>query len=342
MRQLLENYLRYLQLERSVSPYTFRNYHLDLVGNQRRGTNHGFFHFLEEKQVGSLEGVDKNLLREYIARLKQEGIATRSIARKLSAIRSLYRYLLREREVTKTPFGYDAHSRRKAFQMKLEKRLPDFLSVSEVERLLKAPDVSTPHGKRDRAIIELLYAAGLRVSELVSLNLENIDLENREIRVTGKGSKERTTLIGAPAAQALKRYLKERPQLRAQGRNHALFISQYGKRLIARRVQKLLDKYAQKALISKKVHPHALRHSFATHMLDGGADLRVVQELLGHASLTSTQVYTHLSKSQAKKVYLAAHPGATNEKVYLATHLTAKDKKVYLAAHPMAQEPVAP
>lgn len=313
MKQLLESYLCYLQLERSLSPHTFQSYRLDLAGNRKRGNNHGFFPFVEEKRVASLDDVDKNLMRDYIAQLRSEGIAPRSIARKLSAIRSLYRYLLRERKVTKSPFGYDSRSRHKAFQMKLEKRLPDFLTVSEIERLLKAPDPKTFQGKRDRAIIELLYASGLRVSEMASLDLKNLDLGNLEIRVIGKGNKERTTLIGAPAARALELYLKKRKQMRVKGHDHPLFISQYGKRLIARRVQKLLDRYAQKARISKQVHPHMLRHSFATHMLDGGADLRVVQELLGHASLTSTQVYTHLSKSQTKKVYLAAHPMAKEQ-----------------------------
>ncbi|MFA5317795.1 MAG: tyrosine-type recombinase/integrase, partial [Dehalococcoidales bacterium] len=262
MKQLLEIYLRYLQLERSVSPYTFRNYHLDLVGNQQRGTNHGFFYFLEERQITSPEKVDKSLLRDYIAWLRTEGIASRSIARKLSAIRSFYRYLAREEKISSTPFGFDGRSRRKAFQMKLEQRLPDFLTVAEMRRLLVAPDPATPQGKRDRAIIELLYAAGLRVSELVSLNLENIDLDSREVRVTGKGRKERITLIGTPATRALENYLKRgRPQLRTESRNNALFISRYGERLIVRRVQKLLEKYARKALIDKRVHPHTLRHS---------------------------------------------------------------------------------
>ncbi|RJQ40124.1 MAG: tyrosine recombinase XerC [Dehalococcoidia bacterium] len=336
MKQLLESYLRYLQLERSLSPNTFRSYRLDLAGNERHGSNHGFFPFVAEKKLASLDEVDRNLLREYIARLREEGIAPRSIARRLSAIRSLYRYLLREKKVTKSPFGYDARSQRKAFQMKLEKRLPDFLTQSEIERLLKAPDRKTFCGKRDRAIIELFYAAGLRVSEMASLDLENLDIENREVRVTGKRNKTRTTLIGTPAAKYLKLYLNERPQMRTGERHQPLFVSKSGKRLLPRSLQKLLDKYAQKAQLAKRVHPHMLRHSFATHMLDGGADLRVVQELLGHSSVSSTEIYTHVSKRQTKRAYLAAHPMASPE-VSPKSEFDTREK-AYLAAHPMAKE----
>ena len=159
--------------------------------------------------------------------------------------------------------------------------------------------------------MELLYASGLRVSELVNLNLEQVNFENREIRVWGKGAKERMALMGKPAATALTTYLSQgRPKLLGKKGSSALFLNRYGQRLVERRVQRILEKYANIAGIDKRVHPHMLRHTFATHLLDGGADLRVVQELLGHASLSSTQIYTHVSKSQARKVYLSAHPMA--------------------------------
>ncbi|MEK7281293.1 MAG: tyrosine-type recombinase/integrase, partial [Chloroflexota bacterium] len=194
---------------------------------------------------------------------------------------------------------------------KLGRRLPSFLAQEDVERLLAAPDTATPTGRRDKAILELLYASGVRLSELTSLNLPQIDLENRELRVWGKGAKERIVLMGKPAAQALESYLSQaRPQLASGGKTEALFLNRYGQRLSRRSLQQLLKEYAIKAGVKGNVYPHLLRHTFATHLLDGGADLRVVQELLGHASLASTQIYTHVSQSRARQVYLNAHPRA--------------------------------
>ena len=295
MQEVFNKYINYLEVERNVSPYTVRNYTTDLLG---------FFEFLKGKEISSLNEVDRHVARDYLAYLLEQGFVKASIARKLSAIRSFYRYLLREKMVSTSPVETTSSP-------KLDKRLPSFLSIKEVNRLLEAPDLSTPQGQRDRALLELLYASGLRVSELVSLNVGQIDFDSCEIRVWGKGSKERVVLMGKPAAEALRAYLQQgRPKLfgtRIRMTN-ALFINRYGERLIERRVQRILEKYASLAGISKKVHPHMLRHTFATHLLDGGADLRVVQELLGHANLSSTQIYTHVSKSQARKVYLSAHP----------------------------------
>ena len=304
---LFDQYLHHLEVERSASPYTIRNYRNDLLGNYLRGSEKGFFQFLKHKGVMTLKEVDKHTLRDYIAWLMAQGIAKGSIARKLSAIRSLFRYLVREGMLAENPLADTASP-------KLDKRLPAFLTVNEVELLLKAPDVATPEGQRDRALIELLYASGLRVSELVSLNLEQVNLDNREIRVWGKGAKERLVLMGRPAAAALTAYLSQgRLGLLAGKKSNALLVTRNGERLRARGVQKILATHAARAGINKRVHPHMLRHSFATHLLDGGADLRVVQELLGHAKLTSTQIYTHVTKSQAKKIYLAAHPLARKE-----------------------------
>ncbi|MCL0057644.1 tyrosine recombinase XerC [Dehalococcoidales bacterium] len=294
MQGIFNKYINYLEVERNASPYTVRNYRNDLLD---------FFDFLRGKGIGSLKEVDKHVLRDYLSSLIGQGLVKASIARKLSAIRSFYRYLLREGMVVTSPIMTSSP--------KQDRRLPPFLTIEEMERLLKTPDLSTPIGHRDRALLELLYASGLRVSELVKLNLEQVNLDSGEIRVWGKGAKERVVLMGKPAARALDTYLSQgRPKLLGKKRSNALFLNRYGGRLPERRVQRILEKYARLAGIDKRVHPHMLRHTFATHLLDGGADLRVVQELLGHVNLSSTQIYTHITKSQARKVYLSAHPMA--------------------------------
>ncbi|MFC1984658.1 tyrosine recombinase, partial [Chloroflexota bacterium] len=255
-------------------------------------------------EIDSLGEVDRHTLRDYLSHLMEKGFVKASIARKLSAIRSFYRYLLREKIISASPVATTSSP-------KLDRRLPSFLTLEEVNRLMEAPDLSTPQGLRDRALLELLYASGIRVSELANLNLRQVNLGTNEIRVWGKGSKERVVLMGKPAAKALTAYLTQgRPELLGERGGNALFLNRYGKRIIERRVQRILEKYTNIASIGKRVYPHMLRHTFATHLLDGGADLRVVQELLGHASLSSTQIYTHVSKSLAKKVYLSAHPMA--------------------------------
>ena len=295
MQEVYNRYINHLEAERRVSPYTVRNYKTDLLG---------FFDFLKEKGVDSLQEVDRRVVRDYMGHLARRRIAKASIARKLSAIRSFYRYLLREEIIATNPVE-------EASSPKLDQRLPSFLTLEEVERLLNAPDLSTPQGQRDRALLELLYASGLRVSELVNLTLGQVSLDTNEIRVWGKGSKERMVLMGEPATEAVRNYLEQgRPKLVGEKKNDALFLNRYGQRLADRQVQRMLKQYAKKAGIGKRVHPHLLRHTFATHLLDGGADLRVVQELLGHARLSSTQIYTHVTKSQAKKIYLSAHPMA--------------------------------
>ncbi|MDD4859348.1 MAG: tyrosine recombinase XerC [Dehalococcoidales bacterium] len=291
--EYLKRFMNYLKAERNASPYTMRTY--------SRAINQ-FFGFLRDKNINSLEGIDKNLWRTYTAYLMGKGAAKRSIACFHSALRSFLTYLKREEMLSANPF-------KNAPSPKLDRRLPDFLSVTETVNLLKSPDLAKPEGQRDRALLELLYASGLRVSELVNLDLSQIDLSTNEIRVWGKGSKERVVLIGEPAAQALNSYLNAGRRELLQGKsNTAVFVSRYGQRLLPRRVQKILEKYAR--FIGKSVHPHTLRHTFATHLLDGGADLRVVQELLGHSQLSTTQIYTHVTQSQARKVYLAAHPFA--------------------------------
>jgi integrase/recombinase XerC len=291
--EAFNKYLAFLEAEKNASPYTVRNYTRDLME---------FFAFVTDQKIESLKDVNKLTLRAYLAHLVEQKYAKSSIARKLSAIRSFYRYLMREELVKASPAATTVSP-------KLDRRLPSFLTVDEARRLVESPDLSQPQGQRDRALLELLWASGLRVSELVNMDLEQVNLATNEIRVWGKGSKERVVLIGAPAARALTAYIEHgRRELLSGKKSTALFVNRYGQRILARRVQKILAKYSRK--IEKSVHPHILRHTFATHLLDGGADLKVVQELLGHADLSSTQIYTHVTRSQARRIYLAAHPMA--------------------------------
>ncbi len=295
MQEAFKSYLNYLEAERNFSPYTVRNYRADLVD---------FFQFLKTQGVDSLGEVDKHVLRDYLSNLTDRKLVKASIARKMSALRSFFSYLVREGITDTNPAAAISSP-------KLEKRLPSFLTVAETVRLLTTPDLTKPEGLRDRALMEFLYACGIRVSELVSLNLEQVNLETGEIRVWGKGAKERVVLIGKPAAAALSTYISEgRSRLTGKKATSALFLNRYGERIITRQVEKIVEKYGRIAGIGKRVHPHLLRHTFATHLLDGGADLRVVQELLGHADLSSTQIYTHVTKSKAQKIYLSAHPMA--------------------------------
>ena len=292
---LLNDFKRYLEIERHASQYTLRNYLHDL---------RHFINYAVKENIATLEDVDITLLRRYIASLLEEGYEKSSIARKLSALRSFYSYLIQVNIIAKNPLLTISSP-------KLTKRLPAFLSSDEVNKLIMTPDISTPLGMRDKAMLELLYASGLRVSEIASLDIVNVNLEEREVRVLGKGSKERITLMGKPAVNAIDCYLREgRPKLIGQRSTDALFLNRYGRRLSKRSIQQTLSRYATAAGFTKRIFPHMIRHSFATHLLDGGADLRVVQELLGHVSLSTTQIYTHVTQTQARKVYLASHPRA--------------------------------
>ncbi len=296
--RVMNGYTRYLEAERHASPYTVRNYTRDL---------RHFIEYLNSEKVSTFDEVERQLLRRYISFLQGKGYEKTSISRKLSALRSFYNYLIQRDLISVNPLMAVSSP-------KLDKKLPSFLSGEEVVRMLESPDSATPLGQRDRAILELLYASGLRVSEIAKLDLDNMNLSTLEVRVRGKRSKERVVLIGKPAVAALELYLREgRQQLLAGYRTEALFVNRYGRRLSQRSIQKAISRYAVAAGLDKRVFPHMVRHSFATHLLDGGADLRVVQELLGHANLTTTQIYTHVTQSQARKVYLAAHPRAQKE-----------------------------
>jgi len=295
MDELLGRFLTYLQVARNASPCTVKNYGND-IGQ--------FLDYCKAQGVGSPEQVDRSLLRSYLAELDAAGYVKASIARRVAELRSFGDFLVREDVLERNPFRLVSAPR-------IPRRLPQYLTVVEVKALLAVPDTSTPLGLRNRAIIEVLYAAGLRVSELVGLDLADVDLVQAQVRVVGKGSKERIGLLGRQAVHAVRAYLKAgRPELLGRRPTNALWLNHRGGRLTVRGVALILSKAGRQADIRTPVSPHVLRHSFATHLLDGGADLRVVQELLGHANLATTQIYTHVSQSRAREVYVRAHPRA--------------------------------
>ncbi|HEY9898418.1 MAG TPA: tyrosine recombinase XerC [Pantanalinema sp.] len=286
-------FLLHLEVERNLSAHSLKAYRQDLDQFRR---------FVGDT---SLEAIDYLTLRRYLGELSANGYQRATIARKLAALRTFFRYLARERVVGANPVASVASP-------KAARRLPKFLDREELVALFAAPDPGSPLGLRDRAILELLYATGMRVGEIVALKTDQIDWDEREIVVFGKGSKERLVLLDAHAAELVTAYLREaRARLvgtRADG--GILFVNRQGGALDQRSVQRMLQKYVAAAGIQKAVSPHTLRHTFATHLLEGGADLRVVQELLGHASLSTTQIYTHVSQERLREVYRHAHPRA--------------------------------
>lgn len=303
MHDLMEAFLAYMQAQKGASRHTLNAYAGDL--NQ-------FFAFLGyEEETPSLEelaGVDHRAVRRYLAYLQAHGYARRSVARKLAAVRSFFRFLCREERLERNPLRGVATPR-------LGQRLPRHLPVEEVNALMERPDPHTPLGRRDRAILEVLYASGLRVSELCGLDLGDVDASNGLVRVRGKGGRERVVPMGSAAIAALGVYLKEaRPRLAAaaggRGEPNALFLNRQGQRISPRGVRNIVNRYSGEVRPGRPVSPHAVRHSFATHLLDNGADLRAVQELLGHASISTTQIYTHVTRERLRAVYQKAHPRA--------------------------------
>lgn len=295
MQHAIRDYLSDLEQRRGASTHTVTNYRLDL--EHLAG-------WLSERGLADWSKVRRQDMRAWVAWMHGEGYASTSIARKLSAARALYRYLVREGMAAETPLLLVPTPRQR-------RTLPGVLSIDEVERLLEAPDGHSPLGLRDRCMFEVLYATGLRLSELLSLTTNSVQWQARNIRVTGKGNKERIVLLGDLAVDALERYVHEsRPLLLAGRQSEALFLSHIGRPLSVRGFHAILQGHLRAAGIDRHVTPHTLRHSFATHLLEGGADLRSVQELLGHANVSTTQVYTHVSRAYLRDVYAKAHRGA--------------------------------
>ncbi len=286
MNRYVEKFISYLDIEKNYSKHTLLNYKIDLEE---------FFLYLQETPI---ERVDYFHLRRYLGNLRSKNLKTRTVARKLSSLRSFFKFLFREGLVKKNPSTL-------LMTPKLDKKLPKFLSEMDATRLVDAVIDRDEAGLRDHAILETLYSTGMRVSELVSLNLDRVDFISNIVKVLGKGKKERLLPIGETALKAVKEYVDTR-----EHKSDAVFLNHHGRRLTDRSVRNILNKYILKASIQSKMSPHALRHSFATHLLNAGADLRSVQELLGHVNLSTTQIYTHMTTEKLKNIYNKAHPRA--------------------------------
>jgi integrase/recombinase XerC len=306
MQELLTQFLEHLRYERNVSEHTIRNYQSDLEQ---------FLDYLApahpktgKRSAPAMAAIDHITIREWLSTLHTAQKKKTSIARKLAALRTFFQFLVREGVLEMNPAKLVATPR-------LEKKLPVHLSIEEAIRFIETPDVSSDLGKRDRAMLELMYATGVRVAELTRMNLGHIDFKNRLIRVTGKRRKERIVPFGEPALDALRSYLDIRDKFLdaapvSEREPEALFLNYQGTRITTRSVGRMVEKYISVCAGRYEISPHALRHSFATHLLDSGADLRDIQELLGHARLSTTQIYTHVSMEKLIQVYDKAHPKA--------------------------------
>ncbi len=295
MEQLIEEYLRYLTVERGLAENSLAAYARDL----RRITGH-----LKHTGAGAFQEVSRGQVARLLLTLREEGLAPRTVARHIASLRGLFRFLLAQGHVKDDP---TAHLESQSPWM----RLPGVLSQEEVERLLAALVTSNPLGIRDKAMLEVLYAAGLRVTELVTLRLSDVDLEVGYVRCQGKGGKDRVVPLGSDAQTAVRRYLAtSRPHLQRGRSSPVLFLNRLGRPLTRQGFWRLLRAHAVAAGIDRRVTPHTLRHSFATHLLERGADLRAVQMMLGHADISTTQIYTHVSRAHLKAVYNRYHPRA--------------------------------
>ncbi len=301
LRSDVSEFLQHLKYERNLSPHTLRNYASDLGQFQQ------FLFSVEKRDDVPVGEIDRLTIREWMAGLHGDHKKT-SVARKLASLRTFFQFLVREGKLESNPAKLVATP-------KIERKLPNHLSMEDAVRFIETPDVSSDLGRRDRAILEFLYATGIRVGELVNIDIGDVDFRERMVRVTGKRKKQRIVPFGEPAAQAVTLYLETTRSVFLAGapeaeRTNALFLHRRGGRLTTRSVGRMIDKYIKLCADIHDISPHSLRHTFATHLLDQGADLRDIQELLGHARLSTTQIYTQVSMEKMIEVYDKAHPKA--------------------------------
>jgi integrase/recombinase XerD len=293
MKELIDSFLNYISVERGLSNNTVISYREDL---------NTYINFLEGRHIDALSKINKNDITNFMLSQKDRGLAANSVARRLAAIRMFHRFLARERIIKNDPTTL-------IDSPKLWKKIPDSLTLSEVEALIAAPNIRDKQGMRDKAILETLYATGMRVSEAVNLKSDNVNLDIGFLRCIGKGDKERVVPLGSKAITSIKRYLEvSRPHFLKGKQSEFLFLNRFGKKISRQSFWKIIKKYAREAKIKKPIRPHILRHSFATHLLERGADLRSVQEMLGHSNIATTQIYTHINRDRLKSVHKQFHP----------------------------------
>lgn len=294
MDKRVQEFLDYITRQKNYSENTFKNYEIDILE---------FKEYLNKESINYLD-IDYDFIKGYLMELYNRKLSRNSVARKLSSLRSFYKYLFNNSFIKTNPFKYVSTPKK-------EKKLPKYLGVEELEIIFNTPNVNTPLGQRDKLILEILYATGIRVGELVNIKLSDIDFYKKEIRVLGKGNKERIDPFGDYCLDAINLFLED-GRKKILNKHHTtceyLIINEQGKKITTRGVEKLIDNIVKQASLKKHVSPHMLRHTFATHLLNEGCDIRTVQELLGHESLESTQIYTHVSNERIRAVYLKCHP----------------------------------
>ena len=298
MEEMVQNFLQYLSKERHYSPHTIKAYQIDL--NQ-------FFEFLinekSEQDPIEIDHVCKEDVRSFLGDLLRMGMNTRTIARKMASLRAFFKYLIRTEKITVNPVTALASP-------KIEKRLPEFFREDEIRDVLRSVTTDSVQGLRDRSILELFYGTGMRLSELINMNTNDLDFHAGTVKVLGKGGKERIIPVGRNIRQSILTYFQNRNEYHPKTENRAMFLNRFGERISARGVQRVVQRCLKKVSDKKKLSPHVLRHTFATHLLDHGADLEAVKELLGHVNLSTTQIYTHLTMDRLKQIYRQAHPRA--------------------------------